>query len=877
MKKLILLILCTALVITSIPACAESETAAVFEDAGDIEASSQLLSAIGVVPGFSADYASDVKRGDFLNALIASLKLGISDNPRENMFYDINSGDAYCSAVNYALELGIISEGQYFRPHDAITYPEAAKMIAVALGYDIDAQTRGGYPMGYVAVADSLDLNFGFNVSVSDKLTVSQCYIMLANMLEADIRTTSSVINTNGELSLRYKEDSNVLTILYNWYPIDGVVSGNSTTHLYDNTESLSENYVIIGSGKYYCTQNPLLGTYVEGYAAKEGNRETVKYLRTNSKSVLTLDASNAPVYQNGKIEYIGKNGKEMKASAENMLAVVYNGKSCVDYTDADFEIKVGRLVLVDSDDNSKYDVIHIYNGEIIVADIVNTDTGKLKDSYSGITVDFSDEDSIRVYEDGILGDTSYITSGAVMEYYPSKNGSYTELNILTNSVSGKYTGKDNENIYIDDAAVVCTPYFAERYLSELAIGADITVVVTSGGMAAAVDGENKSSKKLAYAYKSKLLTGLESGACIKALTQDGAHLELTFADRVKINDGSVIGPQQVYNDYFAGNDGVLFRYSTNADGKIVSLNFADAPASNQGDSVYNPDSDGKDTIKPYVIEGVADTTMVYYKIFGVFVPYFTIDKDTIIFCIDPSTKKTDEERHTIGSTNSWANDSQMAFGTIHPYNVTSSGRANILVIKRAVDTSIDENGATGGVVESVTKAFDAHGEAALKIVLCSGNSYSTLYLEETHESYAAATDVSAGTDIAIGDYILYQKDEYNSIVNYIKHFDHSDGILNHESKGGRDNEVLVYFYGKLGTIESNCLSVDLINASGATKTGKVNLVMQRTYATLVDIPSKTVRNISFGQASNYMDQGHKVLIRTRYADIHELIIYKEK
>lgn len=878
MKKLISLFITVALVITAIPTFAQTSANDISsEELIEAENSRELLAAVGVVPGFPASLTDGVTRADFLNCVIAALKLGLYDNARENSFYDVKATDSFCSAVNYALELGIISEGQYFRPNDTITYSEAAKMLTVALGYDINAKAKGGYPYGYIAVAESLDLSDGLTLQPGDDLNCAQGFIMIANMLESDIRLAAAIVSDNGEYSVKYQENSNILTLLYDWYPIEGVVTGNDVTHLYDSSESLSENFVIIGSGKYYCTQNPLLGSYVEGYAKAEGNRQVVKYIKTDADAVCELYSANDPVFTGSAIEYVTANGNEKKASLESMLAVVYNGKSCVDYDADDFDINVGKLVLVDSDDDSSYDVVHIYDGEILFADIVNTDTEKLVDSFKNITVDLSDEEKTAVYEDGVLGDASYITSGAVLEYYPAKGGSYAVLNILTASVTGTVTGTGSDVIYIDDTPYSYAPYFADRYMSNVTIGSSNTFVCTADGVIAAVETISGSSKKLAYAYKFKKSSGIDNKVQFKALVQDGTHAELELANRVRVNDSASLTSQELYSQYFEGSEGQLLRFALNGDGEVSSVYFPETPEATQDLSVYDPNSESKDIIKPYVIEGVADTTMIYYKIFGVFVPYFTIDNDTVIFCVDPSDKKTDEERYTIGSTSSWSNDTQLAFSSIKPYNVTSSGRAGVLVVAASQSTEISEDGALGGVIESVSKALDAYGEEALKITVCSGNSYSTLYLDKGHDSYAAATDTANKTDLAIGDFILYTKDDYNSIVSYAKHFDFSEGKLDHTSNGGRDNEKLVYFYGTLGTIESASLSLDLITASGTTKTGKVNLVMQNSYAWLVDIPNKSVRAISFGQASNYMNQGHQVLLRTRYASINELIIYKTK
>jgi len=51
-------------------------------------------------------------------------------------FKDVTTGDWYANSVQFGLDTGIISEGDYFRPNDLITREEMAKIIVQT--YKID-------------------------------------------------------------------------------------------------------------------------------------------------------------------------------------------------------------------------------------------------------------------------------------------------------------------------------------------------------------------------------------------------------------------------------------------------------------------------------------------------------------------------------------------------------------------------------------------------------------------------------------------------------------------------------------------------------------------------------------------------------------------
>ncbi len=877
MKKILSLILAIFMILSAMPVFAQSDnTTEVYVDIQKTEDSKNLMAAIDVVPHFPAELTEGVKRADFLSAVVAVLKCSLYDNGTETCFHDVRATDSFCSAVNYALDLGIISEGTYFRPHDYITYGEAAKMITVALGYDIDAISKGGWPYGYIAVANSLDLNSGLSLNAGDVLNSSQSYIMLANMLESDIRIAAGIISSNGEYSVRYDEGSNILTLLYDWIPFEGVATANSITSLYDNTESLSPNFWRIGSGVYYTTEDILLGSNLKGYFTKEGSRNVIQYFTADYDSVCEIYPDNDPTFSESKIEYYDDSNKEQRANLESVFAVTYNGKACYDYTAADFDIEVGKIILVDSNDNSKFDVAHIYKGEILIPDIVNSSTQKAVDSRKGITLDLSDEDKITVFEGGVGGSKGYVSAGAVLEYYPDKSGEYVVVNILTNVITGKVTGTGSGLIYVDDVPYKYVSYFEQYFMPNITIGTSYTFFLTESGATAALDLTGVSSAyKLAYIYRIRLSSGLDPKVRVRGVSQDGGQLETTLADKIIVDGKTSVKAQELYSSFSSASQGQLIRYKLNADGEISAIWLPEAEASSRKDSVYDDKSDGKDVIKPYVLEGVEAGTSIRYKESGLFLPHFSIDSNTVIFCISPDEQLDDERRYTIGTMSSWRNDNQFDISEIKPYNVNNAGYAGILVVSRGVSDDLNADQIAGGTIESVTYAFDSYGEKALKILLCSKGSYSTVYLPENNDYYVAAINESAKTALGIGDYIVYTKNDMNSILSYKREYDYSEDKVEHVAPGGTFDSLYIFVSGTLDSIYGTSISLDVTSASSSLIPERTVLKMNQSHMTLVDIPAGIVSASSFNLASDYAGQGRRVVLRVRYGSIEDIVIYK--
>ncbi|MDX9916793.1 MAG: S-layer homology domain-containing protein [Gudongella sp.] len=78
-------------------------------------------------------------------------------------FTDVPAGHWAAGYVGVAGSMGIVNGigGGLFAPNAPVKYEEAVTMLVRALGYETDAQAKGGYPYGYLIVAEEIGLVAG--------------------------------------------------------------------------------------------------------------------------------------------------------------------------------------------------------------------------------------------------------------------------------------------------------------------------------------------------------------------------------------------------------------------------------------------------------------------------------------------------------------------------------------------------------------------------------------------------------------------------------------------------------------------------------------------------------------------------------------------
>ena len=194
----------------------------------------ETLSALDIldwdIDVFSA--AENVTRGEFTRLITNIVSNGIySTDSVMSVFADVSADSELGKILYTAKSFGIVSgdgAGSFY-PDRPITYEEAYKILASALGYDEDAKASGGYPTGYVMSCIKAGLKGDSISPLSDKLTPAGAAKLIVDAFECNVMKVK-LVNNNTEYEIDRDEDwiHTAKKILIS----EGVVTANSVTAL---------------------------------------------------------------------------------------------------------------------------------------------------------------------------------------------------------------------------------------------------------------------------------------------------------------------------------------------------------------------------------------------------------------------------------------------------------------------------------------------------------------------------------------------------------------------------------------------------------------------------------------------------------------------
>ena len=151
-----------------------------------------VLNALDIVSGdenyeFHPD--ATVKRSEATKLMVEAFSaLGSSCTKTETEFSDVPVQHWASGYIQAASDLALITGvgGGNFAPDDEITLDQACTIIVRALGYELFAESVGGYPSGYMKYANDLDITDRIDLSDYKRyITKGDLAYMIAVALEA--------------------------------------------------------------------------------------------------------------------------------------------------------------------------------------------------------------------------------------------------------------------------------------------------------------------------------------------------------------------------------------------------------------------------------------------------------------------------------------------------------------------------------------------------------------------------------------------------------------------------------------------------------------------------------------------------------------------
>lgn len=176
-------------------------------------------------------------------------------------FTDVEAKHEWATGfINAGVQAGYINgmgDGT-FAPDANVTYAQMVKMLVSAMGYNEYAEFLGGYPNGFISIANSEGVTSGVKANADDNVTRAQVAQLVYNALTAPVVENKGVTYTdsgairpkiekmNGEDGNKYKS---LLTTQFNAYYVEGYVTATSKSS--DSLKSDEVSFGIAKSEKY--------------------------------------------------------------------------------------------------------------------------------------------------------------------------------------------------------------------------------------------------------------------------------------------------------------------------------------------------------------------------------------------------------------------------------------------------------------------------------------------------------------------------------------------------------------------------------------------------------------------------------------------------
>lgn len=504
-----------------------------------------------------------VRRKDFAVLLTRMLNGGRdAESSGKCEFVDVDINDAATADIVYAYEHNILNgygEG-IFKPEVAVKYEEAVKCLVCMLGYNMEAELRGGFPNGYMQTAASLGMLDGISAQGGEFIGLKDLAALIYNSLDVPYMT---VKYSGGQMQYVKSEESTVLSESFDMYDDKGIITANSKTSL-DGSAAVASGYVII-NGEMYETgktnAEEMIGQYVKFYYTNPKNSDektlTVVTAYASKNNVLKISGEDiTEVYLaagnvNSEIKYAPDGGsKVMTAKISSKADVIRNGVVCFDYDKKTFMPDTGTVTLIDNNGDGIYEVISVESTDTYTVKTASAYYGKIVDFYDEtktLSADENDGSNVItiIKTDGEKGTFADIKAWDVLSVCEARTETekYVEIKISRNVVTGKLTSISDDSVSIDGTEYKLNNTFkkyVEKNLVSLKTGVTQDFCIDVYGRLAAIK-EGKADGK--YYYIKNVSKSDNGEATIISAWNISANewesYELDGSKKISVNDSS--------------------------------------------------------------------------------------------------------------------------------------------------------------------------------------------------------------------------------------------------------------------------------------------------------------------------------------------------
>lgn len=696
-----------------------------------------------------SDANAEISRGQFAGALYRLSGLPEVKNANDIPFIDVNANTPYRDAIAYFYGSGVINgtESNLFMPNDSVTYAQAIKMSVDLLGYKEYVKLKyGEYPMGYIAMAQKLDLTKGIGISSYNDNISAQDIVKLLYNCGLTCVFEATVYGSDGVASYQTDENRYLLSVNSNIFFGKGVMKSNGVVSL--TKKEASHTNVIIDDKTYSADElkyTDFLGYEVKYFYKEINGADTVLWLDAdNTNSILEIASEDLMPddgeYSLSRIIY-WQNEKRRTAEINKYADVVYNNTLCNNYTIDKIKPKTGFIKLIDNDDDGAYDIVSVTEFDNILVKSVNVDRNLLVGNYYSFSLD--NYDTVKIIKDGediAINDInsnnliSYVESAdkKIIYIYVNKPGVTETLKSTTLSGEEKYTFESGS--YSISNSLKKRIEDRTYTLPKLTIGNRYKYYLDMSGNIGAIESATASPYSLLVNAKADDgRFGSGDKAKLRLILSDGSDVTVVTADKLKINEESGKKGSELLNMIQDSSGNGIKRQVVktvfNKNGELTEIELAQ-DVNNFSEYGYYKDAFTKDY--------EANNQIFRSNYLDQLGPKCRLDGNTVCFLVYGDEENPD---YKVVSYSHFGNNNRM---NVEAYDFDECFTAGAVII--------DRSGISSGyrdsffIVDEVQEVIDDSADEPYLLI--------TGYLNNAYEQFKSKKDGRFPLDIKRGDYM---------------------------------------------------------------------------------------------------------------------------
>lgn len=495
-------------------------------------------------------------------------------------FYDVPKNYWAFNEISNLTEMGIIDgrEDKTFSPGEPIAKSAAYKIILCAMGYRSSAEQSGGYPNGYLSLANRIKLSDG--VSAGETVTMNDMLNILYNALTINIMEPSGA--EGSKITYKVSDDETLISFYRDIFYGEGYVNGASSITVYGGT--INKDDALIDGDIYHNGGIDMMGYLGEKieffyeehdssddrtllWVGTKNSSQTIKYITSDGDAELDTDTFTYTYYD--------ENDRKRRVSLDRSILVVYNGGIVDSGYDRLLNDKRYEMKLLS--DGGKYTVMVIRAYENFVVGNINSIEQLVYDKNRQQEYIDLNKDNYDTFRISMMGSEELsfedITKDTVLSVYLSKDKKHIEVYASRNIVNGvvesvKDTDKKevtiNGRIYRVDDKVS---------LDSFAIGDDVTACTDVFGEIAYIS-TKAGNFKGSFLLKASL-DEQEENMVIKQLGEDSNVSKLNCVEKLIIDGIRYKTAKDAYRVLLAGENKLQAQFAlikTNENDEITEI-----------------------------------------------------------------------------------------------------------------------------------------------------------------------------------------------------------------------------------------------------------------------------------------------------------------